>query len=636
MRELVAARSALLRFVVLDASASGLPAMCTISVVEQPSGSARIDPPGHPRQPTDLVDDIRPVLVSADLARCVARLLAPLDDLELPTLRAANLPMSVPLPVLLGLDDAGADVVAARWERARGPLATIGVSAHGPVTIDLAADGPNVVIAGEAGVVEALDAVLVAVAANSPPDRVNILLVGTAMVTTAAAALPHTIGVIDDFGDRRGDRLLRWLRTEVRHRTQPGAAAARLVVAVAELGAPAAAGWRRTLLELAATGAAAGVHVVWATERCDVDTDLLAACATRIALQMRRPEDSRALVGTVDAVRLPGIPGRAIVRRGADPTVVQLASLESAGVVPARHARRPWPMEHRLGRAVDERGGQRIGESIGRAARLGDRHPSAGYLAELPLELELHSFLASHPGDGVPIGLADLPDEHRHEPEWWVPGPEGGLLVYGCTPAWSASLVSVLCLGVAARCASDDVGLHVVTADAAPLAALRGLAHVAAVVDDPDQVAEVIAGLAATVEHRHRVGHRRHEPAAVLIIDRFGAVRQRVERRPNATSVLAGLDLVLRDGPVVGVCVVVTAEDERVVPADVVAALHDRFVTGLIAAHDPPAFGSTGADGPVAGRAIRLRDMVEVQFVAAPDDLRLAVEEFGVDVGSVS
>ena len=87
-----------------------------------------------------------------------------------------------------------------------GLAAPIGRDAHGPVWLDLVAQGPHALIAGTtgSGKSELLVAWVVALAALHPPSRLSFLLVdfkgGAAFAPLAG--LPHVVGILSDLDGR--------------------------------------------------------------------------------------------------------------------------------------------------------------------------------------------------------------------------------------------------------------------------------------------------------------------------------------------------------------------------------------------------------------------------------------------------
>ncbi len=97
-----------------------------------------------------------------------------------------------------------------------------GSDAHGPVWLDLVAQGPHALIAGTtgSGKSELLVAWVVALAALNPPSRLSFLLVdfkgGAAFAPLAD--LPHVVGILSDLDGRLAARAVESLRAELRRR----------------------------------------------------------------------------------------------------------------------------------------------------------------------------------------------------------------------------------------------------------------------------------------------------------------------------------------------------------------------------------------------------------------------------------
>ena len=134
----------------------------------------------------------------------------------------STLPVSVPLPQLLGAANLGAATIAARWratnERSHARVPT-GVSHHGTVEIDLDRDGPHVLIGGNAGAgkSELLRTLVMGLAADLPPDAITFALIDLAGGSTfgACAALPHVVMHHDTSDAHLAERTLRCLRAEL-------------------------------------------------------------------------------------------------------------------------------------------------------------------------------------------------------------------------------------------------------------------------------------------------------------------------------------------------------------------------------------------------------------------------------------
>ncbi|WP_406139454.1 FHA domain-containing protein [Streptomyces sp. NBC_01089] len=141
--------------------------------------------------------------VSAAWAERFGRALAPLRaDASVagtPARQAAALPASSRLLDELGLARATPASLMARWAAAAETTAVLGAGPRGPVTVDLATEGPHLLIEGPAGSgrTELLRATAASLAAAARPDRLGLILVDGAggergEGLRACTELPHT------------------------------------------------------------------------------------------------------------------------------------------------------------------------------------------------------------------------------------------------------------------------------------------------------------------------------------------------------------------------------------------------------------------------------------------------------------
>lgn len=695
LRPLFSDASMPLRFIALTGESADVPAVCTTVVTEQPGRPAIVDYLMDRRR----VEGMHVYLASEELALRTARRLAPLDDPDVPMASESTLPSSVPILPLLGIEAPTPDHFVTRWARHldHRALVTVGMSERGPMELDLVEDGPHALIAGTtgAGKSELLRSLVAGLAVEMPPDEINFVLVDFkgGSVFDACAALPHTVGLVTDLDEHLAGRVLRCLRAELHHREhvlrnagvpslvdyqQLDAVAPlpRLVLVVDEFASVAAElpEFLPSLVDIAQRGRSLGIHMVLATQRPAgvVDNKIRANTNLRIALRVQDDGDSLDVIGTKDAAQLPRrIPGRAYARLGAgDLTMFQSAystgvTVEDADVGLSSHTqvavepyvivRELWPMESRLLRrsATDSAGRAdtdtptdlaRLVEAIARAADdVGQSDQRQPYPDPLVDHLPLADFLASHPGDAIPYALVDLPDEQRQTPAWWHPGPEGSLLVYGISGAGTSSLLVSLVLGIAQRCAPDDVHVYCIDADSNLLAPLDALAHVGAVVrlDELDRIARLATHLTGVLEHRKRLAVERggpnavvaSEPTVVLMIDNVGSLRQQLDERRDLEGVWPDLERVIRDGRSLGICAVVTAKQERAVPSSLADQIPARLVMRLGDQFGYAAFGFKTVEVPefVPGRAIRPDDRSELQIAEPPASLAAAVSMLGVE-----
>ncbi|MFJ8312427.1 MULTISPECIES: FHA domain-containing protein [unclassified Streptomyces] len=120
--------------------------------------------------------------VSRPWAERFARALAPLRTGEAGAATgrlASSLPQSSRLLDELGLARATPASLMARWESAPDGAVVLGTGPHGPVGVDLASDGPHLLVEGPVGSgrTELLRAVAASLAAGARPDRLGLILV---------------------------------------------------------------------------------------------------------------------------------------------------------------------------------------------------------------------------------------------------------------------------------------------------------------------------------------------------------------------------------------------------------------------------------------------------------------------------
>lgn len=675
LRPLLAEASLPLRFVLLASSADDVPSTCSTIVSEQPDDLVTVDRPGERRR----TENVRPYMVTPGAALGAARSLAPLDDPERPMPPVSPLPTDVRLLDLLEMPQPTAPAIAERWTApGSSPTARIGATEAGHLSVDLLDDGPHVLVAGAPGQGRRglLRTVVASLATGSPPDEVGFVLVGDGF--EQLAPLPHTMARIGELHAHGIARLLRCLHAELRHREEilhdgdvvarrgvnEHVALPRLVVVVGELEAliaelPESAS---ALVDLALRGPGLGVHLIVATRwpAGTVDDRLAARAGTRLTLRQQEEGDSVAMIGSGDATLLPEhVPGRGLARLGTG----ELIEFQSAGCVddvrdaidlrPFVVGRDLLPMEQRLERAPERSGHDGSGtdrlvsaivDATDRLGRTPDRRPIPD---PLPDRLPMREFFDAHPGDGVPFGQTDLPDEQRTAPAWWSPlGPVGSgsagsarsnLLVFGSDGSGASSLLRTLLLGVAERFSPDDVHVHCLDTDGGGLAPLAALPHSGAVVgrDDVERIGRLLDRLSNELARRASVAEQlgdsapvlAREPAIVLAIHDLGSLHAALDGRPDLAAAWPRLEEIVRDGPSVGIVVLATARHERDVPPGLAPAMPDRLVFELGDRAAYAAFGLRPADVPefVPGRAIRLHDRVELQVAEPPSPLEAAV-----------
>jgi S-DNA-T family DNA segregation ATPase FtsK/SpoIIIE len=326
--------------VIVAPAVDGLPDRCTVVVDHHEAlGEATCRWPGDGGRTQEVVAAGIPPGVATEVARSLARLTDPDAGGG-----SASLPQSVGHADVLGLRDARPGDVGRRWQASVGrcPLpAVVGSGADGPVTVDLAADGPHLAVIGArgSGKTEQLGAIVLSLAAGLAPEALHVVLWGESF--THLQRLPHVASSVSRIDDAAVSFVLEGLERELarreRARTADGAAGAggsvRLVVVVDDADtvtrAVPAAGER--LVRLLRRSRGLGVHVVFSASRHQGGpiADLVDLATIRVVQRVASPPDSVDLIGSEVAARLErSLPGRGFVVAGrGDPIEVQAGAV---------------------------------------------------------------------------------------------------------------------------------------------------------------------------------------------------------------------------------------------------------------------------------------------------------------------
>lgn len=642
--------------IVLVADPQEAPAACTTVLSVAADGTVR--GPGSVAAGPAAADAVHPE-VAVELAARLARWEDPeLDDPD------RDLPAAVALVDLLGREVTTAAGIDARWVAAGAdpaPIVSLGVDGDGPLDLDLAIDGPHVLVAGTtgAGKSELLRSLVAGLAAGADPDRLAFVLVdfkgGSAF--DACAGLPHVAGLVTDLDARLAARALRGLDAEIRRREAVLAGAGvedlgalrrraepldepmpRLVVVVDEYATLAAQlpDFVDALVDVARRGRSLGFHLVLATQRPggSVGEHLRANTGLRIALRVHAATDSTDVVDDPGAAALPRHrPGRALVRRGAD----DLVAIQTArATVPAPSTpRRPVTV---VDLAAPDGGGPTVPhhetaaaaadaaptdlDLLVAAARAawtarGGARPRPPWPEPLPTRVAWPVVGPAGPAEapaddergGLPrlvLGRADDPEGQRTPPWWWDPG-RGPLLVVGIPGSGTSTTLAVAALTAARALPPDRLRVHVIDLGIGGAGVLAGLPHVDALVaaGDVERQRRLLGALAAElaipVEPATPVGAASaSRPCHLLLVDGLLALRSRWDH-PGADQPWLDLVALLTRGTAAGVHVALAAEGPAV-PQAVLGAVRQRLVLGLGDPNDAGWLGiAPGAVDPTAG-----------------------------------
>jgi S-DNA-T family DNA segregation ATPase FtsK/SpoIIIE len=521
--------------------------------------------------------------------------------------------LDLPTPGLrIDVDDA----VTGTWSRRRDRLrAVLGRSAEGPASIDLCTDGPHALVAGTtgSGKSELLQSLIAGLALAHPPGACSFLLVdykgGAAFAE--AAALPHTVGVLTDLDGQSTARALRSLGAELARRERllasarvadlaalpPHVELARLVIVVDEFAtlADELPSFVPGLIGIAQRGRSLGVHLVLATQRPAgvVSPEIKANCSLRICLRTTDEADSRDVLGTSAAARLPvELPGRAYVRIGnGAPGLVQVARVAATGSTASSSPGSPAPEVERWawpavpgGRREEQPGATdlaRVSRVLARhAAATGAGLPHRPWQPPLPDVVTPAELEGPDPDAGslprLVLGLVDLPDRQRRRTLELDLSDGGTWLAVGGPRSGRSTLLRTVLREAVSRLPAEDLHVHLVESGGGPLGAeLAPLPHAGTVISGEDRfrTARLVERLGEEIASRRADPGAAARPRILLLIDgvdELGVLLEEV--LPGHGS--ATLGRVLRDGAAAGLTCVATAD--RAVPGGRLAGLAGR------------------------------------------------------------
>ncbi len=630
----------------------------------------------------------------------LSRGLAPLRDAT-PGEQNRSLPTSLGLAELLtdpvsthGLD---ADMLARAWaQRPHRTSVPVGQTTDGPFTVDLASDGPHILVAGTtgAGKSELLRSFVASLAVHNRPEHLSFVLIdykgGAAF--RECETLPHVAGLVTDLDDHLAHRALASLTAELKRRERLLADAgvadfvsyqassvsastclARLVIVIDEFRALAEElpQFVDGMVQVAALGRSLGVHVVLATQRPAgvVTADIKANVNLRIALRVRDRADSDDVIDAPDAAGLDrAVPGRGYARAGSGSLVLFQAAHAGgtsratvpdgirARVVDWDRASAPWP-----GIRDNDDGASDLAaivSVVSQASALVAAHPAPSpWLAALPADLEAESLPAAESRFRIPIGLGDEPAAQRQWPlevDLATPGHWGFAGTAG-----SGRSSALLTVALRATSVLDAARLHVYAVSGGSLAGLESLPHCGthAQWDDLPRLGRLVARLSADVANRRQgLASSRHAtfadwsgatddlapPALLLVVDDWDVLAQRTDDVTHGTLVERLLG-VLREGAGAGLTAVL-AGDRALLVGRVASALSHRVLLRLADRTDLALAGIPAKAVPAQqppGRGVLL-DGTEVQ-IAVPPSARegdpvpamASVEDVDLDVDTV-
>lgn len=595
-------------------------------------------------QSPEEISEIRPAFVETAVALDIARLLAPLDDLDVarpPTMPTRFAPPSLEelIELQINSDDPGRGLTVAVGLVAQPEAAGIGsvVLERRPVRIDLAESRVTLLSASDRDAHDTVvAATILGATAVRRTDQLSVLTVG-AHRPAWHGEIPHIAGHVDRSTPDDPARLVHRVAHVLTQ--QPGLEVL-VVIEDAFTAAQPTGGDGRVVPNSLLTGmlelaeSLSRVHLLVTTEYgIDALPDRIRdRCG--IALDVTGGADDPHGTVTSDhaAVRFVG------PTRVADPTSqrsVPTLGSNTLLIRPNVHGRAMTPLERRVSRSAPrvaqtdhydpetQQIAQRIAAGSTATDGTGSMLPTGGLLPPpLPTSIEHSALLDAHQGDGVPLGLLDRPEQADNEAYWWAPGEHGSLLAIGSPRSGMTHLSDLFAVGIAARMSVDDISVFAVEPLPQRRRAFDALPHSAAVVstDEPNAAARVIATVAEILDLR-RSNADHGDPAVLLII---GDLARLIRWLPDdsRSEVLETLATIGSDGPLLGVnlvCIASRVDDL----GPLVRLAGDRLVGTVSDASDRTRLG-VPAPGPTDrhnGRCWSVDADRRVQLATPPDSV---------------
>lgn len=472
------------------------------------------------------------------------------------------------------------------WKERRPLRAVIGHAGGQPVSLDLAADGPHVLIAGTtgSGKSELLRTLIASLACQAPPSRLNFLLIdfkgGSGLAPLAD--LPHTAGFLTDLSQENVARALTSLRAELRRResllaevqatdldefnarTAPKAGLPRLIVIIDEFRmlADAVPSALQELMKIAAIGRSLGLHLVIATQRPQgaVTADIRANVSACICLRVQSAVDSRDVVGCDDAAAIPASsPGTAVLRlAGAAPRTFQTVSTAADGQsLPLVQTLAEFLSSPARTPAPSGPGLERLVEGLKTAAAQAGFPEGAPAPVQPPLPADLDSRPVP-PAGRLRIGLGDKPAQQAQDWLDWDPNTHSHLALVGLP--WAGPAAAACALARQHVEQLPERHLYVLDGDGS-LSWMAGHPQVGASVQPHEtaRASRVLSLLADTL--LERVAASRNGTGITLLVSGWGRWQESFRSVRASTGEDALLSLA-RDGAAAGICLLVSGNRE--------------------------------------------------------------------------
>ncbi|MFH9925437.1 FtsK/SpoIIIE domain-containing protein [Streptomyces sp. NPDC017249] len=570
------------------------------------------------RTPEEHALTVTPHTLDEAVMEPLARALAPMRDRLTLGSSSNAVPDYVRFLDLLSLGTPTADDVLALWGHGQGPRTRVvlGADAAGPVTVDLAGQGPHTMLGGATGAGKSilLQTLVTSLLLANRPDELNLVLVdfkgGSAFLPFQHC--PHVVALIRSTGETPADvfdaaaatRVLASVRAEVSRResllarydgeidrywkkrrtdaTLPPLP--RLVMVFDEFARvlETSPDFLKELVNVAAKGRSLGMHLVLATQSLQgkLSPELKNNISLRVSLRQNEAADSTEVLGVPDAAAIPGsLRGRGLIlcttdearvpqvfqsgylgssppSGAAQPVTVRVLRWQHVGV--PRPATHPTPVEaptdQELAVAAIEEAAQRLGLAA----------PFRPLLPPLPPVLSMAGLAgrqtAAVPDTAVPFGLADEPAKQAQPAQYLDLAGTDRLMVAGGPQSGRTTFAKTLITGLVTRFRPDQAHLYLIEHHPAGLTDYAGLPHCGGVFSpaEPDRIRRLVTWLGEEVQRRSTAGpaQQADRPRIVLIVDGWEHFEDHGDPTFTETSLLTTLRDIVAAGAPLGVHIV--------------------------------------------------------------------------------
>lgn len=482
-----------------------------------------------------------------------------------------------------------------RWGRGPNPRTVVGVDGETPISVDVMRDGPHGLVGGttRSGKTEFLKSLLMGLCLENHPDDLSIAIIDFkgGVDHEAVAQLPHVIDLSTNTNIESFERTTALLNAELirrqEHFRQAGAPnldayrsarasnpaltpIPRLLVVVDEFGELLASDTGKESLgqleSITRIGGGLGVHLLLVTQNFEnqLPPQIAANAGMRICFRVQQASHSKIVLDSDAAATIPASRiGRAYLRfhggevqefqsarvAGPRPGVADAAVSTRVIQIPFATVASATPPTSIVDVPVEQTDLWHIVETLRAAAReSGWTGPVVPWTSPLPPRIELAELLASEREDRAGarsawvIGLADHPDEQRHQP-LVLDGIGTLTLAMGNASSGLAEVLSALVISGALARPSSELNVYVIDQLGQGLAGLAELPHCGSVATRNDVLSRRIIQHISDELARRKAAMLAHGAATLSELRSSTG-----ETYPDTLLIVHGADRVLMHG----------------------------------------------------------------------------------------